>query len=142
MIVYSFLSSRNSPITSARIDEIITLYRQAGWWQGPEINQDHVRRIVSGSHCFLIALANDTLIGMGRAISDGVSDAYIQDVTVTTTYRKQGIGSEIVKRLTQKVIADGLNWIGLIAERDTHAFYEKIGFKKMPNSQPMIKDNG
>ena len=140
MTAYSFLSSRHGPISNARIDQIITLYRQAGWWENPQADRDHVRRIVSGSHRFLVALENDELVGMGRVISDGESDAYIQDVTVKATCRKKGIGTQIVNRLVRNIEADGLKWIGLIAERNTHAFYERIGFKKMPNALPMLKD--
>ncbi len=139
--VYSFLSSRHGPILDTPIDQIITLYRQAGWWKSPDAERDHVRRIITGSHCFLVALENDELVGMGRVISDGESDAYIQDVTVKTTCRKKGIGTQIVKRLVGRIEADGLKWIGLIAERNTHEFYERIGFKKMPDSIPMLKES-
>lgn len=141
MTVYSFLSSRYNPIPDASIDQIITLYRQAGWWKSPNAEREHVRRMITGSHCFLIAMENDELVGMGRIISDGESDAYIQDVTVKTTCRKKGIGTQIVKHLVKRIEADGLKWIGLIAERNTHAFYERIGFKKMPNSIPMLKES-
>lgn len=139
MTVYSFLNSHHSPIPDNRIDQIITLYRQAGWWESPSADREHVRRIVSGSHCFLVAEIKDEFIGMGRVISDGESDAYIQDVTVKSTHRKKGIGSRIVWRLAKKVEDDGLKWIGLIAERDTCPFYEPLGFKPMPNAMPMIK---
>lgn len=144
MTVYSFLSSRPDPIPDTRIDQIITLYRQAGWWTSPEADpdadRDHVRRMITGSHCFLIAMENDDMVGMGRVISDGESDAYLQDITVKTTCRKKGIGTRIVKRLVERIEADGLKWIGLIAERNTHAFYERIGFKKMPDSIPLLKE--
>jgi len=140
-MVYSFLSSRYGPILDTPIDQIITLYRQAGWWKSPDADRDHVRRIITGSHCFLVVLENDELVGMGRVISDGESDAYIQDVTVKTNCRKKGIGTQIVKRLVERIEADGLKWIGLIAERNTHEFYERIGFKKMPDSIPMLKES-
>jgi len=139
MTTYLFLSHRPDPTLNARIDQIITLYRQAGWWQSAATDRGHVRRIIAGSHCFLVALKSDELIGMGRVISDRESDAYIQDVTVKTTYRQKGIGTQIVKRLVARIETDGLKWIGLIAERNSHAFYERIGFKKMPDSVPMLK---
>jgi spermidine synthase len=76
---------------------------------------------------------------MGRALSDGVSDAYIQDVTVKKPYRGQGIGTQIIQKLVERLNADGLEWIGLIAEKNSHKFYRRLGFKKMPNSVPMLK---
>jgi len=75
---------------------------------------------------------------MGRAISDEVSDAYIQDVTVDSVYQGRNIGSNIIQKLIERLEEDGLKWIGLIAENGSQNFYEKLGFKKMPNSVPML----
>jgi spermidine synthase len=75
---------------------------------------------------------------MGRAISDGISDAYIQDMTVLPEFRGQGIGTGIVKEILKQLQADGLQWIGLIAGSHSHPFYRKLGFEEMPASTPMI----
>lgn len=143
MIEYRFLSPQPGSHSDDRIDQIIALYREAGWWEAPQTdppaNRNHVRRIITGSHCFLVAELEKTIIGMGRAISDKESDAYIQDITVSTTHRNKKVGSQIVARLAKRIQSDGLKWIGLIAERHTHGFYEKIGFKPMPNATAMLK---
>ncbi len=135
-IKFTFLANP----TRDQINQIVTLYRMAGWWEDSVDEPDSVIRIIAGSHCFAVAVINDEIIGIGRAISDGVSDSYIQDITVKESFRKQGIGEKIVKELITRLKKDGLNWIGLIAERGTHEFYERIGFIKMPNSTPMIID--
>ena len=133
-ITYSFLSRP----TPDQINRIISLYRGAGWWTDSNDDTELTTRIVTGSHCFIIALAHDKLIGMGRALSDGVSDAYIQDVAVADAYQKQGIGKQIVALLVERLQKDGLTWIGLIAERNSQMFYERLGFKKMPDAAPML----
>ena len=84
----------------------------------------------------------DWIVGMGRAISDGTSDAYIQDVAVDVNCRGKGIGTEIIKRLLKRLNQDGVNWVGLIAERGSHPFYERLGFSTMPDSTPMVKIGG
>ena len=81
----------------------------------------------------------DEIIGVGRAISDGASDSYLQDITVKKSYRGKGIGSRIIDLLVEHLNRDGLKWIGLIAERGSHGFYDRLGFNKMPNSIPMLK---
>ncbi len=144
MIDYRFLSPRSGSLSDGRIDQIIALYHEAGWWEetepiDPPANRHHVRRIIAGSHSFLVAELKNTIIGMGRAISDQESDAYIQDITVSSDYRNKQIGSQIVIRLAKQIESDGLKWIGLIAERNTKSFYEKIGFKPMANATPMLK---
>ena len=114
------------------------LYRMAGWWTDQDDDPDLVNRIIVGSHCFMIASKGDAIIAMGRAISDKASDAYIQDVMVNNAYQGQGIGSRIIRELIARLHNDGLNWIGLIAERGSHRFYERLGFKIMRDSEPML----
>lgn len=123
-----------------QIRQIILIYRLTGWW-AEDIADDplHVQQIIAGSHCFVIASKEDEIIGMGRAISDKASDAYIQDLTVVDSYRKKGIGTRILKKLVDRLKDDGIKWIALIAERNSHGFYTGFGFKKMPDSQPMLK---
>ena len=125
--------------TPYQIRQIIALYRLEEWWTAEPYDPDHAVRIVTGSHCFVIASIEDQIVCMGRAISDGTSDAYLQDVTVKQEYRRQKIGKKIVKALVSRLHRDGLKWIGLIAERGSHDFYKQLGFKKMPDSVPMLK---
>jgi aralkylamine N-acetyltransferase len=123
----------------SQIDKIIHLYQAAGWWTGQaHENRELIRRIVAGSHCFVLACEGDEIIGMGRAISDGISDAYIQDVTVLPEFRGQDIGTGIVREILKKLRADGLQWIGLIAGRHSHPFYRKLGFEEMPAATAML----
>lgn len=132
---YSFLESP----TAEHIHQILALYKMEGWWIESKDDVDLVKRIVSGSHCFLIVEDGGRLKGMGRAISDHVSDAYIQDVAVEESCRGKGIGREIIRRLVNRLNQDGVNWIGLIAERGSHPFYERLGFEIMPDSTPMVR---
>jgi len=122
-----------------QIPGIIHLYDTAGWWTGQaRENPELIHRIVTGSHCFVLALAGDEIIGMGRAISDGISDAYIQDITVLPEFRGQGVGTGIVQEILKQLRADGLQWIGLVAGRHSHPFYRKIGFEEMPAATAML----
>jgi spermidine synthase len=135
MVLYSFLSNP----TKKQIHEIICLYQKEKWWEGESDNLETVKKIISGSHCFAIATENDAIIGMGRAISDRVSDAYIQDVTVMPAFRGKKIGSRIIGMIIEKLNQDGVGWIGLIAEKNAKAFYEPHGFSVMPNAAPMLR---
>ena len=137
MIEYSFLQTA----TPTDIADLIRLYRLAGWWTDEADNPTVVAGIVSGSHCFLVARKESAIIAMGRAISDAISDAYIQDVTVDPAFRRQGIGSRMVAKLAARLEADGIGWIGLIAERKTHPFYRPLGFEPMADSVPMLKNS-
>lgn len=121
-------------------EQVLALYRHPGWWQMDDNPQylETVRKIVSDSFCFVIAKDQGKIIGMGRAISDGVSDAYIQDVVVYSDYRGQGIGGKIIEKILEKLRAHNIQWVGLISEPGYEDFYGKLGFLGMPGYTPML----
>ena len=69
-------------------EEIIALYRAGGWWKD-EYDPAEIPRLISGSFAFVVAAEKRSgrAVGMGRVLSDGVSDAYIQDLVVLPGYR-------------------------------------------------------
>lgn len=118
-------------------DQIIRLYKEAGWWEPANDRQpEFVDRIAENSYYFIGAFSDRRMIGMGRALSDGVSDAYIQDVTVLHAHRGRGIGEKIIAELIRKLRADRIEWIGLIGEPGTGDFYKKLGFTVMKDAVP------
>jgi len=128
-----FISTADAPL----LKRIITLYRAQGWWD-PADRPALLRRIIKGSHCFLTAEKDGVVVGMGRAISDGVSDAYIQDVAVLKSERGAGTGSAIIKALEKRLKADGIKWLGLIAQDGSSPFYARLGFKELERAAPML----
>ena len=77
------------------------------------------------------------LVGFARVLGDGVSDCYIQDVTVRSDCRRQGIGQELVKFLIAELRKRHIDWIGLIATPGKADFYRKMGFEIMTDHTPM-----
>jgi len=122
---------------AADLKRIITLYRAHGWW-GANDTPALLRRIIKGSHCFLVAEKDGVAVGMGRAISDGASDAYIQDIAVLSSERGSGTGSAIIKALKTRLKADGIKWVGLIAQDNSAPFYARLGFKELQRAKPML----
>lgn len=129
-------------LKTADTSALKSLYKDAGWWdencaQHPEF----LSRVVQQSALFVGAFHDQKMIGMGRALSDLVSDAYIQDVTVLKAFRGRGIGKKIIRLLVAGLKDHRVDWIGLIGEPDTRAFYENLGFREMPGHIPYrLKD--
>jgi GNAT superfamily N-acetyltransferase len=119
-------------------DEIVELYKSGGWWKN-HYDPSGIIQLIQGSYAFFVAIEKKTnkAIGMGRIISDGVTDAYFQDIVILTKYRGQGIGKKIAKALLDYCLSKNLYWIGLIAEPDQEGFYETLRFKKMKDYTPM-----
>ena len=125
-------------ITSAREDELIRLYKDAGWWKKEyDKNTDFFKGLVATSACFVGAFHKNSMIGMGRALSDLASDAYIQDVAVLKPFRGKGIGAKIIKELVGFLQQHQVDWIGLIAKPNTSLFYEKLGFETLKDHVPL-----
>lgn len=118
-------------------DEIVALYRAGGWWK-EEWTPEGIAPLVAGSFCFIVATEGERAVGMGRAISDGCSDAYLQDIVVLPACRGKGIGAAILKALVAFCRERGLTWIGLIAQPGTAPFYEREGFTVMEGHIPML----
>jgi GNAT superfamily N-acetyltransferase len=74
---------------------------------------------------------------MGRILSDGVSDAYFQDLVVLPEYRGKGIGKKLVESLLKYCLSRGIQWISLIAEPGQDSFYSLMNFHHMKNHIPM-----
>ena len=119
-------------------EDIVALYCSAGWWDGNADAATVIAPLFTGSFAVVVAYDNDNkAVGMGRLISDGVADAYIQDVVVNPRCRGQGIGKRIVQLLIDTCKEAGITWIALIAEPGTHTFYAPLGFMPMDNHLPM-----
>lgn len=112
--------------------EIVNLYRVGGWWR-EEYSASEIPALIKGSYLFAVAVdkMSGRAVGMGRVISDGISDAYIQDLVVLPACRKAGVGKTIVRTLTAACRSSGIGWIGLVAEPETEEFYTPLGFHRM-----------
>jgi len=119
-------------------DEVVKLYKAGGWWED-SYDKSKLKDLIKGSFAFAVVIDKKTnqAIGMGRILSDGTSDAYIQDLVILPDYRTKGIGKELINKLVEYCHSKGIKWIALIAEPDQDHFYLRTGFKQMDNYIPM-----
>lgn len=110
----------------------IGMRRAEGWG---EISEETAHATLAGGLINITAYDENTLVGFGRIVGDGVLYFYIQDVIVAPPYRGNGYGREIIQRLISEVrqtAADGAV-ICLMAARGKEPFYESLGFTARPN---------
>lgn len=119
--------------------EIIALYRVGGWWDEERDSPKEIPALILGSLSFVVATDTSTgkAVGMGRVISDGVSDGYIQDLVVLPEYRGRGVGSAIVRALITACRRQGIRWLALIAEAGSDQLYSDLGFCVEEGDVPM-----
>lgn len=80
------------------IFQLARLMEDVGWHNRAR-DTGRLAQLVSGSMFIASAWHGDRLVGFARAISDGISQAFISDVAILEDYRRRGIGRELVGRL-------------------------------------------
>lgn len=106
-------------------NQVINLYSQCGWSSADK--PDALLLALSNSQTVVSAWHQNSLIGLGNAISDKALVVYYSHLLVLPSYRNMGIGREIMKRL-QSHYTDFHQQI-LLAIDSAAPFYEKLGFK-------------
>lgn len=124
-------------------EEIVTLYKSAGWWK-ESYDPSGIKKLIKGSFAFAVVIdsVSGKAIGMGRILSDGVSDAYLQDLVILPEYRGEGFGRKLVEFLLEYCLSQGIIWIGLISEPGQDGFYSSLAFKPMDKHTPMKYQKG
>jgi len=74
--------------------------------------------------------------GFINAISDGVLSAYIPLLEVLPAYKNRGIGSELVKRMLEKI--KDYYMIDLTCDPELQSFYKK--FNMIPSNGMMLRN--
>ncbi len=107
-------------------DELSGLYRLAPL--GNKKPADLERAFTNSMfRCFVFEQGR--LVGVGRALADGIDCSCICDVAVLPEYQGLGIGKNIVSRLV--ALSSGHKKIILYAQPGKESFYKKLGFKRM-----------
>ena len=94
------------------------------------------RKAFEASHTTVFLYHRDSLIGFGRAISDGAYQAAIYDCAVLPDCQGKGIGTIIMKNILSRV--SHCNVI-LYASPGKEGFYQKQGFRKMKTGMARFK---
>lgn len=103
------------------------LYRQAKWIDST-VPDCYLIPVLRNSYCVMGALdETGKLIGMMRALSDGVSDAYLLDMVVEESHRRKGIAHEILRALTEHLKGKGIDWIVCISVPGAESLYKSAG---------------
>lgn len=109
-------------------EELFPLYEAVGWTNytsNPIMLQNALE------HSLLLFSARDEegkLIGFLRAVGDGYSIVYIQDIIVLPEYQRQGIGTQLLRQTLEYFNEVYQIILTTDSELKTIAFYEANGF--------------
>ncbi len=114
-------------------DQVVALYAANRW--SSTTKPLALLAALRHSHSVVSAWDNETLLGLGNAISDGHLVVYYPHLLVLPSHHGQGIGARIVARLKARY-ADFHQQI-LVSDSRTVGFYRKCGFEIAGATQSM-----
>lgn len=111
-----------------------TLYADAGWTSYVQDMEESIAGISSSSRV-ITAWDDTSLVGMARAITDGHTVLYVQDILVLGTFQRRGIGRELTRRLLMPY--RNIRQTVLITDNipQTRGFYAACGFETLDTYQ-------
>lgn len=115
------------PYTHYNECEILPLYKSVGWsnyYEHPEMLQ----KAYAGSLCVLAAYEIETLVGIVRAVGDGSSILFIQDILVYPAFQRKGIGTALMQALLERYPHVYQIELATDSTAKTIAFYKSLGF--------------
>ena len=106
---------------------------QAGFfdgWSRPVTPEAHLRTL-HGCDGVVLAIDDTTgsVVGYVTMISDGVLSAFIPNIEVLKPYQGQGIGTELMRRMFDKLKA--IPNIDLMCDPDVQPFYARLGMQPL-----------
>ena len=110
-------------------DEVLRLYLAVGWTAYTE-NMAALRHGYEHSLLILAAYEDNELLGIIRAVGDGFTIVFIQDILVYPERQRQGIGIALLKAMLARY--PKVRQIELATDNtpQTIAFYKSIGFRE------------
>lgn len=110
------------------VDEHTALAASVGW--SDHFDPGTIGASLAGSTCGVVAVQNNTAVGMARLVGDGVHYFYVQDVIVHPDHADSGLGSQLIEQLLDWVAANAPSeaFVGLFASPEAVDLYSEFRF--------------
>ena len=112
--------------------DLLSSLRESVGWNRMEKELSNPNLI---SFCHISAYEENELIGYIDCISNGVTDAYIQDLMVKPEYQGKGIGTKLMNMMIDYLKDNHIYMISVLFDESLKSFYEKFGFYTMLSGQ-------
>lgn len=115
--------------------ELSNLYKIAPLGDKPPAD---LQKAFNNSMYMCFVFDGTQLVGVGRAMADGVDCSYICDVAVHPEYQGIGMGKDLLTKLAE--LSSGHKKVILYANPGKEGFYKKLGFKRMNTAMAIFKN--
>ena len=121
------MSIKISEYKNYKSEEILNLYSSVGWCSYTN-RPDMLKHAFEHSLKILGAHDGEKLVGIIRAVGDGFSILFIQDIIVIPEYQRKGIGTKLLKTMLSLYPDVYQTEIITDSTEKTVFFYKSCGF--------------
>ncbi len=114
-------------------EQIIELYKANKWSSANKPVE--LYSALMDSHSLVSAWIGNELVGIGNAISDGHLVVYYPHLLIHPNHQGKGIGQMIVAKMQKKYKKYHMQM--LTADGKAIEFYQKVGFERAGETEPM-----
>lgn len=113
------------------VEDVLPLYETVGWTNYTTKPEMLKAAFENSLHVLAAFTEEGILVGVLRAVGDGASILFIQDILVTPEYQHQGIGTKLLQQTLEKY--KNVYQIQLTTDNSmkTISFYESNGFTSL-----------
>ena len=112
-------------------DEIVEILKLNNQYGFPEVDgPEAMKRVKACSAAvFLVCEIDGRVVGVVRGNYDG-SRAIVHQLSVHPAYKKQGIGTALVKEIVNRFQRMGAPTVSATVTEESLPFWQKVGFRK------------
>ena len=107
--------------------EVLALYKSVGWSMYTR-DPARLERALTNSLTVLSAYEGKQLVGLIRAVGDGETILFIQDLLVLPEYQRRGIGKQLIEALLARFPEVRQRVLLTDDDPKTRSFYKAAGF--------------
>jgi predicted N-acetyltransferase YhbS len=109
----------------AHLQGVLALFAGEGWSYADDAERT-CRALTAPGSTAVVALADDDVVGVAHALSDGEIQAFLAILVVGAAHRRRGIGERLVREAFARTEAQRMDLVSC-----ADAFYETLGFRRM-----------
>ena len=114
----------NEPVSAKALSDL----REAVGWNRMEKEYENPSMT---SYYHIAVYEKEELVGYIDCVSNGVTDAYIQDLMVHPDYQGKGVGTDLMNKMIQCLKEKRIYIISVVFEERLKPFYDRFGFYNM-----------
>jgi predicted GNAT family N-acyltransferase len=107
-------------------EELMELFHQTTWANNRTI--EGIEALLKNTNTCIVIRDHNKLIGFGRALTNGIYRALIDDIIIDKNHQRKGLGGEIVHSLLDKLLE--VEEIFLNCGEHLEDYYNKYGFER------------